>query len=146
MSEIFYQIFGAAWQIFNLLCLVLLCAANVYLLILLTKALRRYLHSPQQGDKESIIKKSLGEVIKEYRIGCSMTQEFVAENLGVSRQAVSKWESGKASPSTANLFALAKLFHVPAEELIRKVSTEDSRSGQTEPEEKPPEKSSGFPE
>lgn len=39
-----------------------------------------------------------------------MTQEFVAEALGVSRQAVSKWESGASDPSTTNLIALAKLF------------------------------------
>ncbi len=37
-----------------------------------------------------------------------MTQEFVAESLGVSRQAVSKWETGTADPSTSNLLALAK--------------------------------------
>ena len=48
-----------------------------------------------------------------------MTQEFVAEAVGVSRQAVSKWETGAADPSTANLLALAKLYGVPAEELLR---------------------------
>lgn len=37
---------------------------------------------------------SLGEVLKTYRTNCKMTQEFVAESLGVSRQAVSKWENG----------------------------------------------------
>ena len=50
-----------------------------------------------------------------------MTQEFVAESLGVSRQAVSKWESGTADPSTSNLLALAKLFGVSAEELLKSV-------------------------
>ena len=48
-----------------------------------------------------------------------MTQEFVAEALGVSRQAVSKWESGAADPSTANLIALAKLFGTTPEELLK---------------------------
>lgn len=48
-----------------------------------------------------------------------MTQEFVAETLGVSRQAVSKWESGVSDPSTTNLMALAKIFGVEAEELLR---------------------------
>jgi transcriptional regulator with XRE-family HTH domain len=48
-----------------------------------------------------------------------MTQEFVAESLGVSRQAVSKWESGSADPSTSNLVALAKLFGVTPEELLK---------------------------
>ena len=48
-----------------------------------------------------------------------MTQEFVAEAIGVSRQAVSKWENGSSDPSTSNLIALAKLFNVPVEELIK---------------------------
>lgn len=48
-----------------------------------------------------------------------MTQEFVAETLGVSRQAVSKWESGASDPSTTNLMALAKLFGVSAEDLLK---------------------------
>lgn len=48
-----------------------------------------------------------------------MTQEFVAETLGVSRQAVSKWESGVSDPSTTNLMALAKLFGVEAEDLLK---------------------------
>ncbi len=48
-----------------------------------------------------------------------MTQEFVAGALGVSRQAVSKWEQGRAAPSTANLLALAKLYGACAEELLQ---------------------------
>lgn len=39
----------------------------------------------------------------------------------MSRQAVSKWESGTADPSTSNLLALAKLFGVSAEELLKSV-------------------------
>lgn len=39
-----------------------------------------------------------------------MTQEFVAETLGVSRQAVSKWENGTSEPNTTNLIALSKLY------------------------------------
>ena len=50
-----------------------------------------------------------------------MKQEFVAESLGVSRQAVSKWESGASDPSTTNLMALAKLFGVTAEEILKEV-------------------------
>ena len=47
-----------------------------------------------------------------------LPQEFVAEALGVSRQAVSKWENGASDPSTANLIALAKLYGVSPEELL----------------------------
>lgn len=38
------------------------------------------------------VQKSLGEVLKHYRENCKMTQQFVAEEIGISRQAVSKWE------------------------------------------------------
>ena len=50
-----------------------------------------------------------------------MTQEFVAESLGVSRQAVSKWENGSSEPSTSNLIAIAKLYEIPPEELLKKL-------------------------
>ena len=128
MNQTVFQILGGLWQIFNLLCIVLILAASVYLFLLLTKALRKYLYSQKNTGENAILKKSLGEVIREYRMNRNMTQEFVAESLGVSRQAVSKWESGASAPSTANLFALAKLFGVPAEELIHKVNTETDHS------------------
>ena len=128
MNQTVFQILGGIWQIFNLLCIILILAASVYLFLLLTKALRKYLQSQKNSGENAILKKSLGEVIREYRMNRSMTQEFVAESLGVSRQAVSKWESGASAPSTANLFALAKLFGVPAEELIHKVNTETDHS------------------
>ena len=50
-----------------------------------------------------------------------MTQEFVAERLGVSRQAVSKWENGSSEPSTSNLLALSKLYGISPEELLKQV-------------------------
>lgn len=50
-----------------------------------------------------------------------MTQEFIAESLNVSRQAVSKWESGKSDPSTSNLIALASLFDISVEDLLKEV-------------------------
>lgn len=64
-------------------------------------------------------KRSLGEILKEHRTRCNMTQEMVAESLGVSRQAVGKWESGNSEPSTANLIALARLYGVTVDELLR---------------------------
>ncbi len=95
----------------------------VYLIILLIKALRRYLKSSEIRLEKEQVRKSLGETLKEYRINCNMTQEFVAETVGVSRQAVSKWETGTSDPSTANLLALAKLYGVSAEELLKNVTT-----------------------
>ncbi len=91
-----------------------------FLLYLLIKALRKYKSDPAR--KEKVEKeKSLGEVLKKHRMDCSMTQEFVAQTLGVSRQAVSKWESGRSAPSTTNLMALAKLFGISPEDLLKEV-------------------------
>ena len=73
------------------------------------KALRKYNRSGEVRKEKAETRRSLGEVLKEHRVRCKMTQEFVAESLGVSRQAVSKWETGTADPSTSNLLALAKM-------------------------------------
>ena len=96
-------------------------AGIIYLAVLLIKALRKYLKSGPVRQEKAEMAKSLGEAIRYHRTRCKMTQEFVAESLGVSRQAVSKWESGTADPSTSNLLALAKLFGVSAEELLKSV-------------------------
>ena len=103
---------------------IFLITIAVKLLILVFRALRKYLDSGQQRQEETILRHSLGEVLKEHRTRCSMTQEFVAEAMGVSRQAVSKWETGTADPSTSNLLKLAKLYGVTPEELIRAVQPE----------------------
>ena len=110
-----------------LLALAVFCIVMfVKLLILVFKALRKYVNSEPQRQEAEILRRSLGEVLKDHRMCCSMTQEFVAESLGVSRQAVSKWENGTADPSTSNLLKLAKLFGITPEELIRAVQPEQS--------------------
>ncbi len=111
-------------MLFLFLCLVIgAIVLLVYLLRLVIKALKKYISSEPVRAEKAGIKKSLGQVLKEHRTSCQMTQEFVAESLGVSRQAVSKWENGTADPSTSNLLALAKLYGISAEELIRSVET-----------------------
>lgn len=55
----------------------------------------------------------------------SLSQEMLAEKLGISRQAVSKWERAEASPDTDNLIALAKLYHVSLDELLKIHEEED---------------------
>lgn len=96
-------------------------AAPIYLGVLVVRALLKYIHSKDVREEKEATKVSLGEIIKANRLRCQMTQEFVAEAIGVSRQAVSKWESGTSDPSTSNLLALAKLFGVSPEELLRDV-------------------------
>lgn len=60
---------------------------------------------------------TLGEKIHELRKAHKMSQERVAELLGVSRQAVSKWETCQSRPNTENLICLAEIFNVSVEEL-----------------------------
>lgn len=90
----------------------------IYLLILLIRALRKYLRPTVPTAEKGDIPVSLAEALKAQRLRRNMTQEFVADRLNVSRQAVSKWEKGTAQPSTANLFALAQLYGITPEELL----------------------------
>ena len=61
---------------------------------------------------------SLGKMIKEQRKNCGLSQEKVAELVGVSRQAVTKWEADQTAPSTENLFKLAEIFGTTVDMLI----------------------------
>ena len=54
----------------------------------------------------------------ELRKKQGLSQEELAEKLGVSRQAVSKWERSEASPDTDNLIALAKIYGLTLDQLI----------------------------
>lgn len=60
---------------------------------------------------------SLGKRIQNARKSKGFTQEYIAELLGVSRQAVSKWEKDLSSPDTGNLIALAEVLDVSVEYL-----------------------------
>lgn len=109
-------------------------AIGVYLLMLIIKALKKYIGSKEVREEKKEVRKSLAELLRENRLRCKMTQEFVSETLGVSRQAVSKWENGTTDPSTSNLMALAKLYGVSAEDLLRGIteSQEQMKSCQQE--------------
>lgn len=61
---------------------------------------------------------SLGSTISSKRKSLKLSQEYVAEQLGVSRQAVSKWETNQSEPSTNNLLKLADLFDSDIIELV----------------------------
>jgi transcriptional regulator with XRE-family HTH domain len=60
----------------------------------------------------------LGKKIKELRKKTDLTQEQLAERLGVSFQAVSKWETGTALPDISMLPVLANFFNVTTDELL----------------------------
>ena len=60
----------------------------------------------------------LAERLVELRTGASLTQEGLGEALGVSRQAVSKWERGESMPDVVNLIALSKLYNTTVNEIL----------------------------
>ena len=61
----------------------------------------------------------ISEKILKLRKANNMTQEQLAEQLQVSRQAVSKWESGQAVPDADKLPAMSDLFHVTIDYLLK---------------------------
>lgn len=60
----------------------------------------------------------LSEKILSLRKARNMSQEELADKLGVSRQAVSRWEVGSALPDASNILQLSKLFGVSADYLL----------------------------
>ncbi len=100
---------------------VILAVLFAAFIVLIVRVLVKYLKSSDNRKESVVIKKSLGEVLKAHRTECKMTQEFVAEHMGVSRQTVSKWETGINEPSTSNLLQLAKLFGIPVGELLNEI-------------------------
>lgn len=59
----------------------------------------------------------IGENIRKFRKIKIMSQEQLAEALGISRQSVSKWETGAALPDTDNLIKVASVLGVSVEDL-----------------------------
>lgn len=108
----------AGWTPNVLALIVLLLAVILVLVCCLVAVATRGRRSRQQNQQ---LYQSLAEALKARRTAHGMTQEQVAEALGVSRQAVSKWESGAAEPTTSNLLALAKLYGVDLNELLRDI-------------------------
>ena len=78
----------------------------------------------------------LGETIQALRRQKNLTQEQLAEQVGVSRQAVSKWELNTALPDTDKLVPLARALGVSVDELLGNVS-ENGVSATPSPERPP---------
>ena len=106
---------------FTGIIILLAWGVRIFIIVLLIKALIKFLNDKKTTPEQEIIRRSLGEALKAHRQQSGMTQEYVAEALNVSRQAVSKWETGAAEPSTSNLLALAKLYGVDPGDLLRGV-------------------------
>ena len=75
----------------------------------------------EKGGINMINVNKVGEFITLKRKEKGLTQQQLANKLSVSFQAVSKWENGTSDPSTSNLFALAKLYGISVEELLKEV-------------------------
>ena len=84
----------------------------------------------------------LYEKLYELRRASGMSQEELAEKLGVSRQAVSKWESGATQPELSKLIELSKLYNVSVDELL---SLEHAKSQQDAAEAPTPHSAEAAP-
>lgn len=84
----------------------------------------------------------LSEKIYYCRKKAGMSQETLAARIGVSRQAVSKWETGEAEPELGKLRLLAEAFGVSADWLLSEAEPQPEPSAEPAPE--PPEYSSGI--
>lgn len=80
----------------------------------------------------------LNEKILYYRKAAKLSQEELAARVGVSRQAVSKWELGDATPEVDKLLALARAFGVTTDELLGGGEPNRDREEAEAPREEPP--------
>ena len=64
--------------------------------------------------------------LQKIRSEKNLSQEQLADKIGVSRQTISAWESGKASPELDKITAISKLFSVSIDELVGEIETEAS--------------------
>ena len=86
---------------------------------------------------------NLPEKLAFLRRAKGLSQEKLADEMNVSRQAVSKWESGNVMPSLDNLIYLSKLYGVPIDSLID--DSQDLPPEPAPPEPVPPESHGGTP-
>ena len=70
----------------------------------------------------------IGEKIKNKRKELNLTQEYLAKELNISRQAVSKWEKGLSEPSMDNLVKLSEIFGVDIDYFKKDRDLEENQS------------------
>lgn len=74
---------------------------------------------------------NFSESLSKHRKSAGISQEKLADMLGVSRQAVSKWETGETQPEMANLLAICKIFNITPNELLGYDSKGNEESKET---------------
>jgi len=62
---------------------------------------------------------SIGDLIKQARISAELTQEDVAEKIGVSRQTISNWENGKSYPDISGIISLSDIYNLTLDSLVK---------------------------
>lgn len=77
---------------------------------------------------------AMAQRLVDRRKAAGLSQEALAAQLGVSRQAVSKWERSESSPDTDNLIALAALYGVSLDELLYGEAVDSTDNSQTDDE------------
>jgi len=61
----------------------------------------------------------VGSKIKQARLDTKMTQEYAAQELGVSRQTISNWENGKTYPDIVSVIRMSELYQVSLDHLLK---------------------------
>lgn len=74
---------------------------------------------------------TFGEKLQKLRQKAGMSQDALAERLDVSRQAVSRWERDETMPETDKVVALADLFGVTTDYLLRQGAEEEPQAAQS---------------
>ena len=83
---------------------------------------------------------TLAEKLKSARENAGYSQSQVAERLNISRQAVSRWENGRAYPDIDNLVVLSEIYKVSIDELLKDKSADEQDEVNTEIEVEPEER------
>lgn len=92
----------------------------------------------------------LASQVQKYRKLRGMTQEELAEALGVSHQSISKWESGQAMPGLDRILLLSEFFQISTDALLKTEGKSESPPGTASPslphiEERPARHESAWP-
>lgn len=75
---------------------------------------------------------TLGARLQELRLRCGMSQDALADKLGVSRQAVSKWERDEATPDLDKIIKLSELYGISLDALLKE-EPQPTKTQQTPP-------------
>ena len=81
---------------------------------------------------------NISDRIQALRRSRGITQEQLADAVGVSRQAVSKWEAEQASPDLERIVAMAEFFEVTTDYLLRGIAPAKEQRSRASPASPPP--------